>query len=70
MSACIEELTIAIVGTEINALKTTLAERTQRTVKMIQSATPEAKARQEQYTGEHGEQAVRRSLDIAVIVLT
>lgn len=67
--ACIEKLTIAIVGTEMNALKTTLAERTQRTVKMVQSATPEVKARQEQYTGEHGDQAVRPSLGIAVVVL-
>jgi hypothetical protein len=70
MSACIEELTVTIVGTEMTALKTTLAERTQRTVKMVQSATPEVKVRQEQYTGEHGEQAVRHSLALVAIVLT
>ena len=65
---CIEELIVAIVGTEMNALKTTLAERTQRTVKMVQSATPEVKARQEQYTGEHGDQAVRPSLDVVIFL--
>ena len=69
-SARIEELTDSVVGAEMNALKTILAERTQRTVKMVQSATPEVKVRQEQYTGEHGEEAVRPSLVIAVVGLT
>jgi chromosome segregation ATPase len=62
MFAYTEVLMVAKVGTEMNALKTVLSERTQRTVKMVHSATAEVKARQEQYTEEHGEQAVRSLL--------
>ena len=50
---------LVIVGNEMNALKASLGERMKKTVKMVQSASQEVRARQEQYTDEHGDTAVR-----------
>ncbi|KIM26760.1 hypothetical protein M408DRAFT_330371 [Serendipita vermifera MAFF 305830] len=53
------------LGNEMAALKTALSERTTKTVELVKSATPEVKARQEEYTSEHGEQADIEELEQA-----